>query len=549
VGIDATFIGETSGEESEIDRSSTLRQDVPDMRAPLVDLDRRTFDVTIVGAGVNGASAAQHLAAAGYSVLLVDKGDFASGSSSRSTRLLHCGLRYLAPGSSIWEFARHPARLATALRMARQAMQSRAQFVATTAERTRALKFCFPIYNDGPYKTWQVDLAFRVLNALGADGVPLDYQRLDSSVVRGTPLLRWLRDPERLASVAMFREYQFDWPERIAIDAILDAERMGAMVRNYTTATRLEHTPGSGWRIALSDELAPGAPASVNSRCVLNMAGIWIDQVNAQASGAAHPKRMIAGTKGVHIMIRLPPECQEYGIATLNRLNEGLYCIPWRGMHYFGPTETLYEGNFDDVRPLEDDVSFLLDEANHLLPSIKLKRDDVLFAWAGVRPLGYDKELLPQGKRSRELHDLGSEGMPDAFALTAGPIMTHRSAGIEVTRAVEHRIKPSRAPQALSYAARRYPENPGSPPLLAGDNTVKLADVQFAAEHEHATNLADLLFRRTGAGWTADMAGDAAGHAASAAAGVLGWDDARIAAEIATYRDYLARNHLMTGNS
>ena len=518
------------------------------MRLPLSELERRTFDVAIIGAGVNGASAAQHLAAAGYSVLLVDKGDFASGSSSRSSRLLHCGLRYLAPGSSLWEFLRHPARLAIALRMASQAMESRAQFVTTTPERTRAMKFCFPIYKDGPYKTWQVDLAFRILNTLGPNAVPLDYQRLDSGAVLSTPLLRWLRDPERISSVAMFREYQFEWPERICMDAVLDAERMGAIVRNYTAAVRLEPVAGSGWRIALRDELAPGAEASVSAKLVFNMAGIWIDQVNAQANGMVHPERKITGTKGVHIMIRLPPECQEYGIATLNRLNEGFYCVPWRGMHYFGPTETLYEGNLDDIRPLESDISFLLDEANHLLPSIKLKRGDVIFAWAGVRPLTYDKALLPQGKRARELHDLGREGMPGAFALTAGPIMTYRSAGVEVTRAVARRVKPSRPPQALSYAARRYPENQNSPPLLNDDTTVKLADLQFAAEREHATNLADLLFRRTGAGWTAGMAEEASGRAASVVAGVLGWDEARIAAEIANYRHYLARNHSTTGS-
>ncbi len=519
------------------------------MRLPLSELDRRTFDVAIIGAGVNGASAAQNLAAAGYGVLLVDKGDFASGSSSRSSRLLHCGLRYLAPGSSIWEFVRHPDRLAVALRMARQAMQSRAQFVTTTPERTRAMNFCFPIYRDGPYKTWQVDLAFRILDTFGPKAVPLDYQRLNSATVRDTPLLRWLRGPERITSVAMFREYQFEWPERICMDAVLDAERMGAVVRNYTSARRLERTAGAGWRIALRDELAPGAQAIVSTRLVLNMAGIWIDQVNAQAvnaqaGGAAHPKRKITGTKGVHIMIRLPPDCQDYGIATLNRLNEGFHCVPWRGMHYFGPTETLYEGNLDDIRPLESEIDFLLDEANHLLPSLNLKRDDVIFAWAGVRPLTYDKALLPQGKRARELHDLGTEGMPDAFALTAGPVMTYRSAGVEVARAVARRIKPSRPPQALSYAARRYPENQNSPPLLDDDTTVKLADLQFAAEREHATNLVDLLFRRTGAGWTAGMAGRGAELAAAAVAGVLGWDDARVAREVADYRDYLVRNHL-----
>jgi glycerol-3-phosphate dehydrogenase len=103
------------------------------VRPPFTKLDGENFDLAIVGAGVNGASAAQHLSAVGYSVLLVDEGDFASGSSNRSSRLLHCGLRYLAPGSSIWEFVRHPGLLAVAVRMAKQAMECRAQLVTTAS--------------------------------------------------------------------------------------------------------------------------------------------------------------------------------------------------------------------------------------------------------------------------------------------------------------------------------------------------------------------------------------------------------------------------------
>lgn len=515
------------------------------MRTALTGLDGKEFDVAIIGAGVNGASAAQNLAAAGYNVLLVDKGDFASGSSGRSSRLLHCGLRYLAPGSSIWEFVRHPSWLAVALRMAHQAMQSRSQFVIATPERARALNFCFPIYQDGPYRAWQVDLAFRTLAALGPKDVPLGYRMLDPAAVRGTPLIQWLRDPERLTRVAMFREYQFDWPERIAMDAILDAERMGAVVRNYTAAERLERGANGAWRIALRDALEPNAQAAVSAKLVLNMAGIWIDEVNRRAAGAARPKRKITGTKGVHIMVRLPSECQDYGVATLNRENEGFYCVPWRGLHYFGPTETLYEGNLDDIRPLEEEIEFLLGEANHLLPSLKLKRSDVIFCWAGVRPLTYD-ETLPKGKRSRELHDLGREGMPNVLTLTAGPIMTHRSAGIEVANAVAARLVPSGRPQTLSYAARRFPENQNSPPLLNEYTPVKLADLRHAAQHEHVTNLVDLLFRRTGAGWTATMAVGAAERAATLVADILGWDQARVAAEVQAYRAYLAKHHLLS---
>src|SRR5260221_7636518 len=148
------------------------------MRQPLSQLDGKTFAVAVIGAGVNGASAAQHLAAAGHDVLLVDKGDFGAGSSSRSSRLLHCGLRYLAPGDSMWDFVRRPRTLGIALRMARQAMESRAQMVETAPERTRKAKFCFPIYAGGPYAPWQVSLAFRLLERLGPTSVPLGYKRV-----------------------------------------------------------------------------------------------------------------------------------------------------------------------------------------------------------------------------------------------------------------------------------------------------------------------------------------------------------------------------------
>jgi glycerol-3-phosphate dehydrogenase len=497
------------------------------------------FDVAVIGAGVNGASAAQHLAAAGYSVLLVDKSDFASGSSSRSSRLLHCGLRYLAPGDSMLDFVLHPNRLAVAFRMAKQAMDCRAQIVRTAGERTDAMNFCFPIYRNGPYAPWQVDIAFRTLIALGPKNVPLDYRRLRPGTAKETPLIRWLRDQEKLDGIAMFREYQFEWPERLCLDAVLDAERMGAMVRNYTEVEKLERA-GQVWRVVLLDTLNSGVRATVSAKVVLNTAGIWIDRVNKSAQPAA--KRRITGTKGAHIMVRLPPECRSYGIATLNRARQPFYCVPWRGMHYFGPTETLYDGDIDDIRPLEEEIAGLIEEANWLLPSLRFARDDVLFAWAGVRPLTYDPEL-PKGKRSREVHDLTHDGMPGIFAMTAGPIMTHRSAGAELTRIVSSRLRPSRNPQTLSYAARSFPENQNSPPLLDHHTEVKLSDLRYAATHEHPANLVDLMFRRVGAGWTGTMGVEAAHKAAETIADVMGWDEKRIAEEAERYLAYVARTY------
>ena len=295
------------------------------MRAPLADLDGRRFDVAVIGGGVNGSAAAQHLAAAGYSVLLVDKGDFASGSSSRSTRLLHCGLRYLAPGASMWEFVRHPGRLLTALRMARQGMTSRTRFVEATPERIEAFTAHFPIYDDLPYRPWQLDLAFAVLRGLDPGGTPLDYGRLALDRARKTPLVSWLRDFDRLRSIVRFREYRFEWPERIVIDTVLDARRLGAVARNYTAVAAMGRD-GDGWAITLEDTQGESGQAAVRAPVVLNMAGIWIDRINRMADAKAG--RKITGTKGIHIMVRLPPECRSHGIIGLNRLNEPFYCAP-----------------------------------------------------------------------------------------------------------------------------------------------------------------------------------------------------------------------------
>lgn len=509
------------------------------MRKSIAELDKQSFDVAVVGAGANGASTAQHLAAAGYSVLLVDKGDFASGSSSRSSRLLHCGLRYLAPGGSMWDFVRNPNALRIALRMARQAMQMRAQIVETAPERAEKLTFCFPVYRGGAYAPWQVSLAFRILAALGPSSVPLDYRSISGPEIGRTPVVRWLRDRDQLESVATFREYRYEWAERLVMDATLDAERLGAVIRNYTAVSGLKRT-GDGWTLTLTDQLRPADKAQVDARIVLNMAGIWVDRVNGLAGTGA--KRRINGTKGSHIMLQLPPDCATYGVATINRLDEPFYLIPWRGMHFFGPTETLYDGDPDDVRVTDDEIDFLLDEANYMLPALNLKREHVVYTWAGVRPLGHDP-AFPKGKRSREVHDLSSDGMPGVYAMTAGPIMTHRSAGPEISGLVASRIKPSRAPQPVSYAARLFPDNQNSPPLLDDFTSIKLSDLKHAARHEHPTDLIDLMFRRVGAGWTPTMGYAAAEKAAAAVAAEMGWDATRAQEEVRKYRAYLERFH------
>jgi glycerol-3-phosphate dehydrogenase len=476
------------------------------MRPRLAELDDGRFDVIVIGGGINGASTAQHLAAAGYSALIVDKGDFGSGASSRSSRLLHCGLRYLAPGRSILDFVRHPKRLVVALRMARLAMQARSEFARTSPHRTHAMMLHFPVYRDGPYAAWQIRAAFGLLKRLGGNETPLDYRWMSPQEARAHPLIGGLRDLDRLVGVAAFREFQFNWPEKIVLDAVLDAERMGAAARNYTEARLSGFARDSGWTVELTDVLAPGAPVRVRGSIVLMMSGVWIDEVVHGVNPSAG--RKIFGTKGCHLLVKLPEACAGAGIATLNSRHEPLYCIPWKQYHYFGPTETAYEGDPDRVFVTAEEANGIIADANVLLPGLRLTPADIRMSWAGVRPLTFDP-AVPFGNRSRVIHDLAADGLPSAFALTAGPVMTHRSAARELTGLVAQRLAPSHPPQMPNYA----------PP----------AERRGA---EHTASLSDELFRRRGTAWSGPVEAEDLNSAASELGAILAWDETRMADEV-----------------
>ncbi len=183
-------------------------------RSALRALDGREFEVVVVGGGVNGASGAHHLAAAGYSVLSVDKGDFAACSSSRSSRLLHCGLRFIAPGEglgdrnpSMWDYFIKPKDTIRNLRRARDAMVGRSELAGTMPERVKAFSFCFPVYTDSVYRPWQVSVGMRLLSALGPGDIPLDHKKIPAKTALGMPMLQWLRAPEKLSAVFAFKEF------------------------------------------------------------------------------------------------------------------------------------------------------------------------------------------------------------------------------------------------------------------------------------------------------------------------------------------------------
>ena len=504
--------------------------------------------MAIVGAGINGASTAQHLSAAGYRVLVMDQGDFANGATSRSSRLLHCGLRHLASGSNIWTTLLRPDRLARSMGTVRADMLARDEIVRTIPVRVKPINFCLPIYDDDPYSPWQMDVAFSLLRMMSPKGVPLDYRRYNPKrLVDKVPIGPWLRDPARLRSVAVFREYLFDWPERIALDALFDARRMGAQVHNYTRVENLQRlNPNGHWQLSLAsidpgglaDQPIANAKAQVSAAMVLNLAGAWVDAVARKAGITIEPR--CAGIKGVHIAVRLAHEFSDWGVFTYNSLGEPLYCLPSNGMHYIGLTRTPFDGDIAEVSASDREIDWIIAEANRCLPRLAITRADILFSWAGVNPLTRDPED-PLGSREIKIHDLAVDGLPGMLTLTGGPIMTHRRVANRVLRTVSQRIEPSGSPQQLSHRWVDHETEQEAPRIDSAAFSVSTTAVERCARDEQPGCLADLLMRRLGAGWASDQGLGLARPVAEAAAPSLGWSEARIEAELRAYQQHLRR--------
>ena len=496
------------------------------------------YDVAVIGAGINGASAAQHLVAAGYRVLIVDQADFASGATARSSRLLHCGLRNLASGDSLAANLR-PDRLLRALVTAHHDMRARDELVQSIPARLRQVKMCVPIYADDAYSPWQLDAAFAALRLMSPRGVPLDYRRLPVERIESVPPARWLRAPERLKSVALFRVYLFDWPERIALDALFDARRLGADIRNYTRVESLERSAHqSGWRLTLRPTPIGNAPENhappteVTAAMVLNLTGAWIDELVHKVDSTVAPR--CNGIRGAHIALRLPPEFSGWGLFLFNRIREPMYCLPMNDFHYVGLTRRCHTDAARDVAASDDEIDWLIGEVNHALPRLGITRQDILFSWAGINPLTRDP-AHPLGSREIRLHDYGEEGLPNLLALTGAPIMTHRRMARRIVAAVRRRIAPS------------MPAGIANLHLDQSSQASGVAETDFDAfrrcvRDEMPAGLSDVLLRRLGAGWTRDQGVPLAEAVGKAFAAEHGWSEQRVESEIAAFRQYLESN-------
>lgn len=337
-------------------------------------LSGEVFDLLVIGGGITGAGIALDAAARGLKVALVEKADFASGTSSRSTKLIHGGLRYLKQ---------------LEIGLVREVGLERAIVYRNAPHIVIPEKMLLPIVRGGSLGKYSSSLGLYVYDILAS--VPSGERRKMLSVSR-TLNTEPLLNSEVLLGGGLYIEYRSD-DARLVIEAVKAAVARGAVCMNYTEFLHFSHSDGRVSGGVVRDRLA-GKEYAIRAKTVINASGPWVDGIRKQ-EGSLSGKRLLL-TKGVHLVVphaRLPlTHAVYFDVPTDNRM---VFAIPRDRIVYIGTTDTVYKGDTDHPFTDKADAEYLLAAVNHMFPAARLTFDDVESSWAGLRPLIYEEGKGP----------------------------------------------------------------------------------------------------------------------------------------------------------
>ncbi len=525
--------------------------------ARLNRLAAEPFDVLVIGGGINGAGVARDAAMRGLRTALVERDDFGSGTSSRSSRLVHGGVRYLEHGH---------------LHLVFESSRERRTLLRIAPHLVRPLRFTWPVYLGSRIPLWKLSAGLLMYDALAVFRNVDHHRRLDArEVLAREPALR--RDD--LTGGAEYYDASTD-DARLTLANVIDAEEHGAVVVNHVAVVRLQR---DGDRIAgaVVQMTADGTEATIRANVVVNATGAWTDTLRAMDAGeGVRALRTTRGTKGVHIAISRE-RLATHGALTLLSPTDGrvMFALPSTATTIIGTTDTPTDERPEEVRASPEDIDYLLAAANAFFPAARLTPDDVVAAWAGIRPLVASGFTRDPASASREHRiDRSASGL---ISVSGGKLTTYRSMAAEIVDVVERALgrRPSKSRTHRTplpggemrrlddlqraaelevgdaVVARRLVEAHGSrwravSALTADEPALArrivrtlpylLAEVVYAAEHEMAMTLADILVRRLRIAYEMADHGRSASRVATAVlAGRLGWDNARARTEIARY--------------
>ena len=548
------------------------------------DIGDYRFDMVVIGAGINGAGIARDATMRGLNVLLLDKGDISAGTTQWATRLIHGGLRYL----EYYE-----------VHLVRESLAEREKLLHIAPHLVKPLRFVVPIYERSKRGPGLIRLGMLGYDALSFDkSVPNHRMLSREEALEQYPGL----NPEGLLGAATYYDGQVEYAERIAVENAISAREHGATVLTYAEVKRLLFEEGGELPrvtgVEFEDRLG-GGTYTAHAPVTVNVAGPWVDRV---LSG--EHDQMIGGTKGSHIIVDPFPGAPSDALYVEARKDGRPYFIvPWNGRYLIGTTDFRYRDDLDYVSADDDEISYLLDETNAVIPEADLGREDVLYTYSGVRPLPFKPEGSESSiTRSHVVYDhatgksaaggrLTVEGAgPRAdglISIVGGKLTTYRNLGRQTVDVAYKKLGrqapksrtdkvplPGGATQDFDAFAADFKATSGltdelserllkvygvlAPEVLemAGDDaSLRLplspspsvetgligAEVLYAFEREMAQTLSDVLLRRTMAGLGPRVGLDVDEAAAQVAVEHLGWSEERARNEVEEYRKYIGR--------
>jgi len=560
------------------DKEEEMTRRVPE------DIRDYPFDLIVIGAGINGAGIARDASMRGLSTLLLDKGDIASGTTQWATRLIHGGLRYL-------EYYEVP--------LVRESLRDREVLFHTAPHLVKPLGFLIPIYERTRHGPLMVRLGMVAYDVLSFDKSVGNHRMLSpEEALEREPGL----NPDGLLGAAFYYDGQVEYAERIAVENAISAREHGAVVLNYARVEHLIVEDGTVRGVEFTDALG-GEKHEARAPVTVNVAGPWVDDVLREMESSE--TRMIGGTKGSHVIVDSFPGAPKDEALYVEARKDGrpYFIVPWNGRYLIGTTDIRYEGDLDYVSADEEEIDYLIEETNHVIPEAGLSRDSVLFTYSGIRPLPYQPEGTEGGvTRSHIVYDhakgrgVGArrggvgEGTPRAeglISIVGGKLTTYRNLSRQTVDMVYEKLglgasesRTARVPLpgglVADYAsfAAEFKVNSGladelaerllkiygarAPDVLelAGDDSsLRLplgasateetgllgAEVIYAFERELAQTLSDVLLRRTMVGMGPSVGLDVDEAAARVAAEHLGWSEERARNEVEGYRRYVER--------
>ncbi len=346
--------------------------DLRDRGALFARLGAKVFDVAVIGGGITGAGIARDAAMRGLSVALVEARDFAAGTSSRSSKLVHGGIRYLAQGDMA--LVREAALERKTVRNIAPHLARRTQFIVPARNRAAIAKFRTGLWTYEKLGSVEADDRHQLWNS----------ERLG----REEPALR----TEELAGAIVYPEYITD-DARLTLANIRSAAAYDAVVANYAQVTAITCANGVAQALVVTDHLDSANTVEVRARVIVNAAGPWADHVRGLESADAGQRLVLS--KGVHLVFsrqRLPINNTITMTAADKR---GVFIVPRDAVAYLGTTDTFYDESTYWPAISGADIDYLLDAANRVFRTPPLQRSDVLGMWSGVRPL-----IAEPGKKS-----------------------------------------------------------------------------------------------------------------------------------------------------